>query len=152
MEKLAATRPAVQADFPFAWDQYRSAVRPCMEEHILRVRAEGWIEQHEQARFTLIWDPTKALVIECEGAPIGWLSVERGESQVTLENFYVDERYRGRGLGTGVLTWLSAEYPAQPLHVSLIAGSRASSLYQRLGFVRVSEDQVETKFQRSKLA
>ena len=80
MEKLAATRPAAQADLPFAWDQYRSAVRPLMEEHIRRVRAEGWIEQDEQARFSLIWDPAKALVIECEGEPIGWLSVDKGES------------------------------------------------------------------------
>jgi GNAT superfamily N-acetyltransferase len=133
MQLTATTRRATQADFSFAWQQYESAVRPLMEPHILRVRGEKWESKVEQTRFAALWDPAKVLIIECDSNSIGWLAVDDASAGVTLENFYIDERFRGKGLGRSLLTWLASQYPGRQIRVSVIPGVKSSAFYLQAG-------------------
>jgi GNAT superfamily N-acetyltransferase len=147
MPDIAETRPATSADFPFAWGLYRASVQALMEPHIVRERNKAWIDADEERRFSTIWDPSKVLIIVYNANPIGWLSVDSSRDEVHLENFYIVEQYRNKGLGTAVLNWLVEQYKGQSLITSVIVGSRSRSLYDRAGFAEVGTRDFETRLQ-----
>jgi GNAT superfamily N-acetyltransferase len=62
-----------------------------------------------------------------------------------MENFYLDPRHQGRGVGTAVLRALLARADAAGLTLSLqvLQGSAARSLYERHGFTVDAEDPVD---------
>ncbi|MFZ3325425.1 MAG: GNAT family N-acetyltransferase [Methylocella sp.] len=152
MTKVAGTRAATDADFEFAWAVYAKAVKPLMEPHIARVRKEPWVDAEEKRRFSTLWNPAKSLVITCDGVPIGWLSVAESTECVHVENFYIDENYRNKGLGTAVLSWLVSSHKMRPFTTSFITGSPSHSLYERLGFAETEQLDFETKMQLTKAA
>jgi GNAT superfamily N-acetyltransferase len=147
MTKVAETRTATPADFEFAWKLYAKSVRPLIEPHILRERNEAWKDDDEKSRFATIWDISKVLIITCDGAPIGWVSVEKTDNSVHIDNFYIDEIYRNKGLGSAVLSWLITQHTTRPFTTSLIAGSPSRSLYERAGFAETQQLGFETKMQ-----
>lgn len=152
MEKVATTRPAARTDFEFAWRLYAEAVQPLMEAHIHRRRGEAWVEEREQARFSEIWEPSKVEVIKVGEVPIGWFSVDSSEKEVVLENFYIDASYRGRGLGTAILRWLTSQHAGRTVRAALISGSRPRSLFGRVGFEVAREHDFETVMQTTSAA
>jgi len=152
MTKVAESRAATPGDFEFAWSLYAKAVRQLIEPLIMQQRNEAWGDDKEKARFATIWDPAKALVLICDGAPIGWLSVAETDESVHLENFYIDETYRNKGLGTAVLSWLLTEYKKRPFTTSVISGNRSRALYERVGFSETQQVGFETKMQLTKAA
>jgi GNAT superfamily N-acetyltransferase len=62
-----------------------------------------------------------------------------------LENFYLDPRHQGRGVGTGVLRALLARADAAGVVLALqvLQGSAARPLYERHGFTVESEDPID---------
>lgn len=147
MTKVAETGTATPADFEFAWKLYADSVRPLIEPHILRERNEAWKDDDEKARFATIWDVSKVLIITCDGTPIGWVSVAETDKGVHLKNFYIDELYRNKGLGSAVLRWLITQHKTRPFTASLIAGTPSRSLYERAGFSETGQVGFETKMQ-----
>src|SRR6185437_2779679 len=144
MTKIAETRPATQSDFEFAWKLYSDSVRPMMEQHILRERNESWSHDEEKSRFAKIWDPAKVLIVTCDNEPIGWLSVAKSGDTVHLENFYIEAKYRSKGLGSALLSWLIGQHKNTMFVTSLITGSRSRSLYERVGFAEKRKVRFET--------
>jgi len=147
MPKIAETRGATSADFEFAWNLYAKTVRPLIEPHIMSERNEPWIEGNEQTRFSAIWDPARAMVITCEGSPIGWLSVAESDDAVLLENFYIEVDFRNQGLGTAILEWLCGRHKKRPITTTIITGSPSRSLYERAGFVETQRVGFQTVMQ-----
>jgi GNAT superfamily N-acetyltransferase len=133
VEKIAKTRSATEADFPFAWSLYAASVRTALEPHILSERGEAWSDAAEQERFKHVWSVERASVIEVDGAAAGWISIDASGDALVIENFYIEAPLRGKGLGTAILEWAKQTHPAKAIKVDVISGCRSESLYRRLG-------------------
>ena len=92
----------------------------------------------------------RGLLIQWEGRPAGYMyltqcySAEVGGRCVFLEEIFLKEEYRRRGLGAQVMAWLEGEYPAARrfrLEVTQ-ANQGAISLYQRAGYTFLRYDQM----------
>ena len=81
-------------------------------------------------------------VVECAGAPVGFLVTHVGERCVTYVDIALLPEARGRGLATRLMR-LALEEPRRlglPARATVLAGNAASlSLCERLGFVRRDE-------------
>lgn len=130
----AKTRPAKDADSPFAWKLYSEVIGPMMEPHIRKLRGMGWDPGVEEKLFSKIWDPKKVLIIEIDDGPIGWVSVDSGENAVRIENIYILGKYRDHGLGTHLVKWLFSQYKGRPFAATIIDGSRSRKFFEALGF------------------
>jgi ribosomal protein S18 acetylase RimI-like enzyme len=79
-------------------------------------------------------------VVLAGGEPAGRLYVNRGADAIHLVDIALLPAYRGRGLGTRLLTRLieEARGSSRPVTLSVERGNPARRLYERLGF-RVSD-------------
>ena len=85
-----------------------------------------------------------AWIIEGDGCAIGYaiiglgFSVEYGGVDGFLDEFYIEETHRGRGLGSAALTELAKvarRMKVKALHLEAMPkNDRAARLYQRMGF------------------
>ena len=85
----------------------------------------------------------RGYIIEQDGMPAGYAllaltySNEVGGMAVWVEEVYIREAFRGRGLGAHFFAWLRAEYgqSARRFRLELTPGNEgAARLYARLGF------------------
>ena len=92
----------------------------------------------------------RGLLIQWDGQPAGYMyltqcySAEVGGRCVFIEEIFLKEEYRRRGLGAQVMAWLEGEYPAARrfrLEVTQ-ANQGAISLYQRAGYTFLRYDQM----------
>jgi GNAT superfamily N-acetyltransferase len=80
-------------------------------------------------------------LILVDGEPAGRLYVDRDESAILVVDIALLPEHRGRGIGTALLTGLLAEADAagQTVSVHVERGNPARRLYERLGFVAVTD-------------
>lgn len=92
----------------------------------------------------------RGLLIQWEDKPAGYMyltqcySAEVGGRCVFLEEIFLKEEYRRRGLGAQVMAWLEGEYPAARrfrLEVTQ-ANQGAVSLYQKAGYTFLRYEQM----------
>lgn len=92
----------------------------------------------------------RGLLIQWEDKPAGYMyltqcySAEVGGRCVFLEEIFLKEEYRRRGLGAQVMAWLEQEYPAARrfrLEVTQ-ANQGAVSLYQKAGYTFLRYEQM----------
>jgi ribosomal protein S18 acetylase RimI-like enzyme len=87
------------------------------------------------------YHPVTLDVIEIDGEPAGRLYVARWEDEIRIIDIALLPDYRGRGIGTTLISALVAEAAATgkrlSIHVEL--HNPARRLYERLGFVSVEE-------------
>ena len=76
-------------------------------------------------------------VVMMGGRRAGYLSVRPEAGAAYLENIQLSARWRGKGIGTQLLTRLIAEHPTVSLRLTTFDDSPAKRLYERLGFVVV---------------
>ena len=86
-------------------------------------------------------DYLKCYIFECEGKPCGFVllsktfSQEAGGLSVTIEEIYIDEEYRGRGLATEFFDCLKSIGEIQRLRIEVEDYNEgAKRLYERMGF------------------
>jgi GNAT superfamily N-acetyltransferase len=88
-------------------------------------------------------------IIITDDRPAGRIVVNRTEGEIRLVDLVLLPPYRGRGIGTQLLTGLCAQAVEgkKALRLHALKGSRARRLYERLGFRKVDEtgvyDQME---------
>ena len=83
----------------------------------------------------------KGYIFEYEGTPCGFallsktFSQEAGGYSVTIEEIYMEEAYRGKGLATEFFTWLKSQPDIMRLRIEVEDDNAgAKRLYERMGF------------------
>jgi GNAT superfamily N-acetyltransferase len=120
-----------------------------MREHLDRVfrykpsRARRIFREHfgePGLRLIMIGDETAG----CVGFRVG-------QAEIKIDSFYLSRRYHNRGLGTEILKVLLAEAdaPGLPIELDVLRGSPADRFYERHGFVKQSEDDIEANYRRA---
>lgn len=79
-----------------------------------------------------------------DGAPVGRMIVDRTGSAILLVDIALSPEHRRRGIGTALVTPLLAEgaRARREVRLQVARGNPAIRLYERLGFVRTSADEV----------
>lgn len=136
--------PAVEADF-----EPLLALRiEVMREHLERVF------RYEPARarriFRSHFDEPGFRLILLKGERVGCVGFRRGEDAIRIDSFYLDRRLHNSGLGTTILRALLAEADASglPVRLDVLTGSKAARFYERHGFVKLREDDIEGHYER----
>ena len=80
----------------------------------------------------------------------GCVGFRTGETELKMDSFYLDRRHHNSGLGTAILKVLLAEADAQrlPVRLEVLHGSAVRRFYERHGFVKVQEDDIEAEYER----
>jgi ribosomal protein S18 acetylase RimI-like enzyme len=126
-------RPAAQSDF----DLLFQLVCITMKDYV--AATSGWDEVKEKEIFTRYFDFStyQISVIVLDGSDIGYLKIDRMESEIFLANLHVHPDYQNRGIGSSILKSLLAEAARQGVSVSLKVlkvDYAARRLYERFGF------------------
>ena len=119
-----------------------------MREHLERVfrykpsRARRIFRQH--------FDEPGLRLILVNDKRAGCVAFRVGREEIRLDSFYLTARYHNRGLGTKILNVLLAEADALglPVRLEVLRGSPADRFYERHGFAKLGEDDVEVRYAR----
>jgi ribosomal protein S18 acetylase RimI-like enzyme len=98
-----------------------------------QAQCASWAVTHPSATTEVVVD---------DGRPVGRLVVDRSGARTVLVDVTLAPEVQGRGLGTALVAALLAEAREQQRSVELhvATGSRARSLYERLGFLETATD------------
>jgi ribosomal protein S18 acetylase RimI-like enzyme len=137
-------RPATQEDYEFLWWLHCATMRPYVE------KTWGWDEQWQAKYFHDHFDPTTRQVIECDGVPVGCISVERREDCIFLAAIEIAPDYQSRGIGTGLIGDLCNEANGRgvPVELQVLKVNPARRLYERLGFAVIGETETHYMMRR----
>ena len=142
-------RPSSPGDEPFvrelilksAEEELLAASWPePMRSHLLEIQYSGRV-QSLRSRFPGI-EETIAVV---DGAPVGWFAKAVLEDEIRWLDLIVAADWRGRGVGTAVLTSAMDEASrcGKAARFSVrAANAGAIRLYERLGFRRIGGDEI----------
>ena len=90
-------------------------------------------------------------LLECEGEPAGYgltartFSQEAGGSVLWIEELYIREQFRSRGLGREFFSYIEEKNKDRTARIRLEVeeeNKRAASLYQRLGYEKLDYKQM----------
>ena len=136
--------PAREADF-----EPLLAIRiDVMREHLERVfrydpsRARRFFREH--------FDQPGLRLILIGDTLAGCVAFRTGDDAITIDSFYLDRRLQNRGLGAAILKVLLAEADAlaKPVRLDVLQGSPADRFYERHGFRKIKEDEIERTYER----
>lgn len=84
---------------------------------------------------------TRQNILQLAETPIGRLILQPTEEALLLADIALLPDYRAQGIGTALLRQLQSEAAAEqkPLRLSVLPGSRAAHLYQRLDFKNIGK-------------
>ena len=109
-------------------------------------RDVGVVPDGARANLEARWNVDQVRILVRNGDDIGWLQWAKLPDARELVQFFVEERLRGRGIGTEVMRLLIVEADAdgKPVVLGVVKTNPAKRLYERLGFRVFGED--ERKF------
>jgi GNAT superfamily N-acetyltransferase len=119
-----------------------------MREHLERVfrykpsRARRIFREH--------FDEPGLRLILVDEERAGCVGFRSGEGEIKIDSFYLERRFQNRSLGAVILKTLLAEADALrlPVRLEVLRGSPAGRFYERHGFVKLAEDDVEAEYER----
>lgn len=114
-------------------------------------RLGRWDEDRARQRVRERFDPAWTWIIEVDGAFGGSVALRPEGDAHWLEHFYLDPRYQGAGIGAAVLRRLldRCDRDGTLVRLDVLQGSAAQRLYERHGFVFVSEDPIDVFMART---
>lgn len=131
------TRPAGAADIGWLTDVFLRSLR-----EPISVARGAWDEAREQLQFREQLELGRTQVIQLRGADIGFLMSREHGDQVELHTLCIAPEYQSQGIGTYITRRLvrDAQTSGRNVVLSVLkANERARKVYERLGFVIVSE-------------
>ncbi|KHA62044.1 acetyltransferase [Vibrio variabilis] len=131
------TRPANAQDYEFLFELKKAA------EYDAIKAVFGWDEQIQRALHHQEWHQAKPTIIEREGRPVGSYLLEHHSDHLYFGRFFLLPEWHGKGIGSQVLNQVitQADQLRLPIKLCYLQGNRVGSLYQRLGFKRVSHNE-----------
>jgi ribosomal protein S18 acetylase RimI-like enzyme len=147
-------RPADRDDEPFLFALYVStraeelAIVPwddAQKEAFLRMQFDA-----QRRHYATHYPAAAHDVVLVDGEPAGRLYVDRREEEIRIVDIALLPVYRGRGIGTALLTPILEEADAGGKTVSIHVehNNRARRLYERLGFAQVEDQGVYALLER----
>ena len=139
-------RPARAEDFEFWRHLHREAFRTYVEQTWGR-----WDEAEQLERLQKEFDPMPGQIVLLAGAPIGFFWLTDHDTYLFLESIAILPEYQNRGLGTRLIQQLLAKADAKaiPVQLSVLKVNPARTLYERLGFRLVGEDEQRWYMERA---
>lgn len=137
-------RPAAEDDWPFIKVVYFGTHRWLIEQLF------GWRgDEFEHARFYRALDLAATSIIAVDGKDAGFLMVRREPEAIYLKQIYIDSPWQNKGIGSLLIRQLIEEARAhkKPLRLSTAKINPAIRLYERLGFLVVSESQYKVEME-----
>jgi ribosomal protein S18 acetylase RimI-like enzyme len=131
-----ALRPATDDDFEYLYRLNEATMRPYAEQTY-----GPWNETLVRRIFTERWRPASIRILVIDGQDAGMLDVLDSRTGVLLANIRVAPEYQGRGIGTRLVADVlrDAHSRGLPVMLRVLKVNPARRLYERLGFVVVSE-------------
>lgn len=128
-------RAASEADFDFIYQLRRATMKEYVEA------TWGWDEAFQQERFSRSFYPATSQIIVVDGRDVGELALEEKDDELFLSDIYILPACQNRGLGTALLRDLlaQAQTGGWPVTLQVLRVNPARRLYERLGFVTISE-------------
>jgi len=117
-------------------DIRRSAFRGYVDE------AGGWDEEAQRDAHQRRFTSQRFRLVEVDGSVVGYVATVTGASLHELHQLMIAPTHQGRGTGTEVLKRVCGEADEAGLPVRLrvrMNNPRARALYERVGFVHVSD-------------
>ncbi len=141
-------RPASSSDFDFLRQLHRLTLKPYVEQ------VWGWDEAQQEKLLRDRFDPEKLKIIQQNGNDIGLLQVELKPEETFLGNILLLPDVQGRGLGGKIVESVigQANQAGQPVTLTVLKPNPAKKLYERLGFIVTSEDEVRFFMKREREA
>lgn len=139
-------RPVRSEDVPFLYRLYastRAAEIALLAGDEAQMRAFLAMQFDAQSRYYAIQYPDASFdIVELAGDAIGRFYVDRGEREIRVVDISLLPEFRGQGIGgtlmRGVLD--EARGKGQMVSIHVEQSNPAKRLYQRLGFLPVSEN------------
>jgi RimJ/RimL family protein N-acetyltransferase len=125
-------------DFGFAFEAKRDAMGP----HI--ATRWGWDEEFQLKIHKQRWTEKPWSIVMYADQPIGTLSIHEQHECTRFGEFYLLRRFRGKGLGTTILTEFlgRCDRSKQRVRLEYLKWNPVGSLYKRHGFQLVSESDI----------
>jgi putative acetyltransferase len=131
-------RDAQADDQEFIFEAYKKSLK----EHV--DWAWGWNEEFQRAGFWTHHPLAQFRVIEVDGKRAGGIHVAESDAVNFVRLIFLLPQFRMRGLGSALLMQ-EAEHASKEhkaLSLKVIKSNPAKSLYDRLGFIEVAQDEV----------
>jgi ribosomal protein S18 acetylase RimI-like enzyme len=102
----------------------------------------AWDETWQRDYFEKKWNPDRYSIICSGDDAIGVLATENYPDHIFLAEIQIDPSYQNRGIGSQIMNELCAEAQHRniPIRLRVLRLNRARRLYERLGFVQISEN------------
>ncbi|WP_127534133.1 GNAT family N-acetyltransferase [Paenibacillus kobensis] len=103
----------------------------------------------QQRSYAMHYPESKLFTVLIQGATVGKLHVADDLEAVTLVDVALLPQYQGQGLGTALVRGLQryVQEARKPLRLTANAGSRASRLYEKLGFRILEANEVVSRME-----
>ncbi len=129
-------RQAHRSDYRFAESLYIDSMKSLLTE------LDEWNEREIISKFKQYFELDEVQIIMVDGADVGWLQISETEHAINLDQVYLLEGFRARGIGSQLIRDLlaTAKSEKKPVLLSVVRNNVAVTLYQRLGF-RITEEE-----------
>lgn len=123
------------------------AVRPFRSDDQALLFGLASLDRGADERTIAVLEHETVFVAEVEGAPAGYVALERAETAVRVDQLFVSPEHEAQGVGTRLLEHAEGyaiSQGARTLQVVVERGNqRAEAFYRGRGFVPVADDVLE---------
>jgi GNAT superfamily N-acetyltransferase len=135
---MYSLRQANSTDFIFLKALHEAAMRPYVEA------IWGWDEAVQIQIFTDRFNPANVKIILVDGTEAGALAVENRGNEIFLSSITLLPVFQGKGIGSKIIETIKGAAARRnvPITLTVLKPNPAKSLYERLGFRVVREDEV----------
>jgi ribosomal protein S18 acetylase RimI-like enzyme len=137
-------RLASPTDTQFGRNVHHQAYRDVVERQF-----GAWNVAAQEAYFRDGWRAAAHEIVECDGVPVGYVSVEDRSDLVHLRELVLLPEFQNRGIGTAVLHQVleHAQGRGVPVQLGTLHANRAADLYRRVGFREIGRTDTHILFE-----